>query len=539
MMTDPGPIRWVHRNPDDDVERVAQNLLRAARAETAGDAPAAVRERMWFRITSKLQPRPRRWLVPVGVTACLLVLAAFAVLLARSAPSAEARVVSQAGGVSVGKAGRWTRAHARQALPLPALVRVNAGARTKIALPRRAEVTVVGPASLELDENGYRLESGQSTSSVERGHGRFEVTLGRYRVVVHGTTFWTAHDGREAAVCLKEGAVDVLAGDVRVARLRPGHGWRSSTDAPSFPAGWPCVALPAPPGTTAAPRTDAVPEPVAPGPSPTPSERSAERVSTPRSGVSPEHELEELRPATALGTVGPRATDERGAVEPPSETPSSSLPLPERTSTPEVAPPPPPAPQPPPAPDRCRGAPDREHCYREVANGADLTAQRALYRLGELRRDGGDPRGALEAWVEYRHRFAAGAFAEETDLAILETRLRVRSPMARAAADRFLRQWPASPYVAEVHGIRGVLRQDSGDCAGALADYGLALGARISGARRDESLYGRAACLEALGRAVDARAAYERYLQDLPHGRFADRARAALRQAPDAAPAHE
>ena len=80
--------------------------------------------------------------------------------------------------------------------------------------------------------------------------------------------------------------------------------------------------------------------------------------------------------------------------------------------------------------------------------------------------------------------------------------------------------------------LPGLLRQQAGDCAGALDDYGAALGARISPARRDESLYGRAACLDALGRTADARAAYERYLHDLPHGRFAAEARAALDRAP-------
>jgi hypothetical protein len=433
---------------------------------------------------------------------------------------------------------------------------VGAGARTSIALPRHTEVAVVGPASLALGEDAFALESGQTISSVEPGHGRFEVVLGRYRVVVRGTEFWSAREGTEAAVCLMHGKVDVLAGDVRVARLAPGEGWRSSAEAPAFPADMPCGehgAAPQEPPPQVAPvavapaAAEEVPEPAASVLSPALREghdappRTAESVST--SGTVVSHDSETREPAprrpdpgAALGTLGARPTDEGGPVDPPSETPSTMLPLPERAPTPEVAPAPQPAPPEPSPPrralDRCREAPDRERCYREVADGADLTAQSALYRLGELCRDRGDRQGALDAWVECRRRFGAGAFAEEADLAILEMRLRLGSPLARAAADRFLRLWPQSPYLAEVRGIRGLLRHRSGDCAGALADYSEALGARISGARRDESLYGRAACLDALGRTADARAAYQRYLQDLPQGRFAEQARAAMGRGP-------
>lgn len=547
------PIRWVHRNPDDDVERSAQELLRTARAETAGDAPPSVRERMWFRIASATEERPRRgWLVPAAAIACLLLVGLAVELVARPGPSARARVVALAGRVRIEEAGRWQRARQQQELSLPARLHVAAGARTSIVLERRTRVAVLGPAELSLGEDAVTLVVGETVSTVEPGHGRFEVELGRYRVVVRGTEFWSARQGGEAAVCLVHGAVDVLAGDVRVARLAPGQGWRSSESAPAFPTDQPCAAHGGAPASPphVAPVAAVVPaaggdgsgsEP--PGSSGAPARLSPEgpsaavpeRAFTSARVVPEETTIQEPAPARPLDSPGLRATDDGGVVESPRDTSSTFVPLPERAPSAELAPapaPPEPAEQPRRAVDRCREAPDRERCYREVADGVDLTAQSALYRLGELRRDRGDRQGALEAWLEYRRRFGAGPYAEESDLAVLEMRLRVGSPLARVAADRFLRQWPASPYLAEVRGIRGLLRHRGGDCAGALEDYSEALGARISGARRDESLYGRAACLDALGRTGDARAAYERYLQDLPRGRFAEQARAALGRTP-------
>lgn len=187
--------------------------------------------------------------------------------------------------------------------------------------------------------------------------------------------------------------------------------------------------------------------------------------------------------------------------------------------------------------DRCRGSADAEACYRGVANGATLIAQNALYRLAEVRRAHGDADGALGAWLEYRHRFPDGVLAQETDVAILEVRLRQRSPLAMRAAERFLERWPGSEHAAEVHAIRGVLRQRGHDCVRALEDFDHALGARISGARLDEASYGRAACLAAVGRRTDAADAYRSYLRGNPSGRFTEQARAGLRALePPAAP---
>jgi TolA-binding protein len=163
-----------------------------------------------------------------------------------------------------------------------------------------------------------------------------------------------------------------------------------------------------------------------------------------------------------------------------------------------------------------------------------LAAENALYRLGESRRRSGDARGALDAWLEYQRRFPGGAFAEEVDLGVLETELRLGSPLALDAAERYLVLWPASHRAPDVHGLYGALLFRAGRPAEALAEYERALAGGPSSLRRDEALYGRAACLDRLGRADPAADAYRAYLRDLPEGRFAARARAALGDADDA-----
>ncbi len=170
------------------------------------------------------------------------------------------------------------------------------------------------------------------------------------------------------------------------------------------------------------------------------------------------------------------------------------------------------------------------------ATASPLAAENELYRLAESRAQG-DPRGALDAFMEYRERFPSGALAQEADLSILEMRLRLRSPQARHEAEQFLRQWPASEHAREVHAIRGALLQRAGDCSGALDDFDRALAGRISPARREEALYGRAGCLAAAGRSTDAAAAYRTYLTAHPSGRYAAAAWEGLRNVLGVAPA--
>jgi len=163
-----------------------------------------------------------------------------------------------------------------------------------------------------------------------------------------------------------------------------------------------------------------------------------------------------------------------------------------------------------------------------------LAEENALYRLGVARRRGGDARGALDAWREYQRRFPGGVLAEEVDLAMLETELGQGSPSALDAAERYLVLWPASTHAPDVHGLYGALLHRANRPAEALAEYERALRGRLSASRRDEALWGRADCLDRLGRAEEAKSAYRAYLAERPDGRFVDRARAALAE-PDGA----
>ncbi|MCZ7684506.1 MAG: outer membrane protein assembly factor BamD [Sandaracinaceae bacterium] len=175
---------------------------------------------------------------------------------------------------------------------------------------------------------------------------------------------------------------------------------------------------------------------------------------------------------------------------------------------------------------RCDDQPDPEGCLRALADGDGLVAEAALYRLGRRRARAGDHPAALDAWLEHSRRFPRGVLAQEIHLAILDAQLATGSPQALATADRFLTDHPASTQRGEVHAVGATLRHRAGDCASALTHYDAAIATRLAARRREEALYGRASCLDTLGRREEATAAYRLYLEAHPEGRFAARARA-------------
>ncbi len=476
------PRRLVETEGETEIERDGRALL----SESMDPVPAIARDRAYFgfvrRVQARPSPRRRAWTaIAVGAaTAAML----FALALR---PVAPARIVDVSGRVRVESFGERRTARADDAYALPVRIEVDRDSSAQIALARGVGIVLQGPAALAVAADEVRLESGRAEHDVTPGRGRFVVRLGDYRVVVKGTRFWTATEGDEAAVCLYEGAVDVVGPRGRLATLEPGEGWRSSEDAPDAPTEAPCE-MPRAQVTTVVTSPEAAPA------EPSPLEEAAE-------------------PAVRAHT-----TRQQDTVEDVASAAAA------------------PAPAEPARPESCDEAPRPQECLRRIADGTGLAAETALYRLGQLFQARGDRQGALDAWLEYRERFPNGALGQEADLSIIDLRLALGSPLALRAAERFLDVHPGSEHEGEVRAIRGVLRHRAGDAAGALADYEAALAARTTRARREESLFGRAACLDVLGRTEEAASAYRAYLEAFPSGRFAGRASLALPQDGERAP---
>lgn len=403
-----------------------------------------------------------------------------------AAPHAGLEVVHGRSEVAAGDG--WRAVRARDEVALPADLRVGVDAALDVRLERDARVRLAAGSRATIAADAVELDHGAAYHSVARGRGRYAVSLGEVRVVVLGTEFWTGHDAQGAAVCVVEGRVEVQRAGRRVATLGAGEGWRSSTDAPRFGAELPCSEArraPMTPGAgDATGRTGA-----------TASAAGASLDSSrPSSDEREEHASPRPRARAARVIEAARSLD----------APVAGL------------------------VDSCTRATEPEACYRALADGDGIAAETSLYRLAQSRARRRDAAGALDALREHTRRFPNGSLAPEVDLSILEALLIEDATEARDAADRFLARHAASSYARDVHAIRATLRHRAGDCAGALDDYDRALGGRIAARRRDEASFGRAACLEALGRTADARAAYEAYLADVPEGRFVARARERL-----------
>jgi len=547
------PPRLLERPPRDDLDAEARAMILGAEEPL----PDAVRARTWaglqrrFEGPSPTRQRASRWLHVAGaIAAAAAVLLAVVWALPPAGGPVRALDVRGRARLAVGSGG-FSRLADEQEFDMPARLEVDSGASAEVRLARGVDIRVDGPATLRIERRGVQMESGRAAHAVRKGRGPWVVQLGRYSVVVRGTQFWTGRSGGEAAVCLLEGSVQVRAGAELLATLAPGEAWRSSPRAPAFPPDLACRlasdgARPGRIATAAAARdrhgesgasiAAATTPPEGSGPPRSPGATSLPGARAWASGTSSVDAREggaEPPRGASLGATGRGSAGVRAPLAVPESTAGLAPAAPAPPSPPEELlplPEAPPSPPPPPEPERpaCAGAPDPAGCLRALADGSDLRAQAALYRLGEVHRAHGNAAGALDAWLEYRRRFPAGALAQEADLAILEMRLRVDPGAARRAADRFLTHWPGSEHAAEVAAIRGALRQRAGDCAGALGDFDRALGARASPSRREEALFGRAACLEAAGRTADATIAYRTYLRERPDGRFAARARAAL-----------
>jgi hypothetical protein len=176
-------------------------------------------------------------------------------------------------------------------------------------------------------------------------------------------------------------------------------------------------------------------------------------------------------------------------------------------------------------------------CYMAVARTNGLAAETALYEVARLRRDVlGDGAGALAALQQSRTRFPEGMLRQEVDLSIVE--LLPKLNRHREAIDeigRLLAQGGGLERgvdsAAELHVLRGnIYREVLEDFARAERDYADAEEARAPVV--GDATFLRGVCLQALGRADDARGTFNRYLA-AGRMRFADEARRRLERLDD------
>jgi tetratricopeptide (TPR) repeat protein len=172
---------------------------------------------------------------------------------------------------------------------------------------------------------------------------------------------------------------------------------------------------------------------------------------------------------------------------------------------------------------------DAVNCYLADSHESGRASEMALYEAGRVRRDElGDVAGALEAFEQYRTRFPNGMLRSEADLSIVE--LLPKLGRHREALDeigRLLTRAGGQERAAELYLLRGnIFREVLEDFAGAERDYAAAEAALAPEA--GEATFFRGVCLQALGRAAEARAAFERYLGAGP-GRFGEEARRRLK----------
>lgn len=154
-----------------------------------------------------------------------------------------------------------------------------------------------------------------------------------------------------------------------------------------------------------------------------------------------------------------------------------------------------------------------------LSQGRSPRAELALYELGRVRlRELHDPRGAQDAFREYRRRFPDGSLGPDVHLSLIEALLASRSfSEAAGEADAFLRLWPGSERLDDVRLLRGNIHREWGDCRAALADYQPLLAE--GHAHADDALYFSAICDKREGEKARWSSRMNEYLRRFPDGR--------------------
>jgi ferric-dicitrate binding protein FerR (iron transport regulator)/outer membrane protein assembly factor BamD (BamD/ComL family) len=166
-----------------------------------------------------------------------------------------------------------------------------------------------------------------------------------------------------------------------------------------------------------------------------------------------------------------------------------------------------------------------------VAKSSGSEAEQGELLLAQtLQRDLSDPRRAAEVYADAQRRFPQGIFREEVAYRLGEVLLSAGENREGVdALERYLTQFPGASHKDDAHLLIAAARRDRlNDCAGAIPHLRAVSGlGPLKSARAELALIGEARCLQTIGRAAEAKAAYQRYLSERPRGRFADEARQA------------
>ena len=167
------------------------------------------------------------------------------------------------------------------------------------------------------------------------------------------------------------------------------------------------------------------------------------------------------------------------------------------------------------------------------AAGPSSLAQesRLLSRAIAKLRQEGDAEQSLAILDEHRAEFgASGALLPEANATRIEALLRMgRNGRALALLDA--QTLTATGTGREMLVARAEMRADKGRRASALHDFDLLL--RVdepTDSVVERALYGRAVCRGKMGNWTGARTDFERYVATFPDGKFADKARAAMKE---------
>lgn len=152
-------------------------------------------------------------------------------------------------------------------------------------------------------------------------------------------------------------------------------------------------------------------------------------------------------------------------------------------------------------------------CFETLSRQTGLGAEIALYEAARLAAEGlHDAPRALSLLDEHGARFPKSVLSVEVEwLRVRNLERAGRLAEALSESEALLDSPGGRPLAAKLHLLRGrIYSEGQGDCARAVREYVALLGE--AGPAGDDAEFRRAQCLEQLGSASDARAAYERYL---------------------------
>ncbi len=149
--------------------------------------------------------------------------------------------------------------------------------------------------------------------------------------------------------------------------------------------------------------------------------------------------------------------------------------------------------------------------------------------LDQARRQG-NPAQALSTLDEYQRRFPTGLLENEAALARVDAYLALGRKEEALAALEVLnaKAFAGVPRSEEMRLVRAELLAALGRCQEAVEVFEAVLVDSRQTPLAERALFGKGSCRAALGDPAGSRATFERYLQQFPAGRFADRVRKAL-----------